>query len=146
MESDEKITKITTIETKTVHVKIEYWDCGDGHHHKTEDSARRCVEKKEKSKEHQLQRDAIYARNICCARKVVSGSALKDVAEAMCISQTRVGQIITSILRRAWLVGEHKGIPFQLGIYEVRKNKDFWLKQIDLLSMAYFSGHRPGGS
>jgi hypothetical protein len=138
MESDEKITKITTIDTKTVHVKIEYWDCGDGHHHKTEDSARRCVGKKEKRKAHQLQRDAIYARNICCTRKVLSGSTFKNAGVELCISACRVGQIVERILRRAHRLRESGHPLLPTNILEARKHKDEWLKRIDLLVAAHW--------
>lgn len=124
---------------KTKLIEIEYWDCGMGScNHRTESGANRCIDKQKKYPAIAMSKNGRNRRQICITKEVLEGRSMREVGEEFGVSGSRVRQIFEKTMRlarRPSVRGEDK-IPEgeNYSLNDLRKNKSFWLRQVEKLA------------
>jgi hypothetical protein len=131
---------------KTTYVRLDYWDCGiNGHHHKAEDVANRCLSRQSRGTL-KSKKDVWRNRRIVITDSVMSGTSYRVVGERFGVSggQTR-SLFITTLqesIRHLCKAGADNGEYWELrkqihSVKEVRENSKEWAPLIRKLAKAW---------
>ena len=115
-------------------VEIEVWDCGNAAHtHRNESGAQRCEKRGCRSTGAEF-----LVRNIKVTELVVEGATYAEAGRGFGISADRTRQVVSKIFRelrsQIHRMGSEEPRSKSYGIADIRKNKEYWLKELALLS------------
>lgn len=140
-----------TLKTKVISKTIQYWDCGEGHAHRTKEIAEKCINARENKG---ISYAAVYtkeerkAQSVAIFRRVLDGETIPFIAKDLGLTQSLVKSRYDSA---KWYIEKTRkdldffietrieGVPFGYNPYgdsmaELRsdKHKQFWLDNLAL--------------